>query len=375
MSCAIIRVYYSTFEGCAMAYEGYHYWKNWSSYLGIKDTNILSKFIDCGCMIYKTRHNDYLKKVIKIAEDLSIPFELWSPDQIKSVLPIANLFEFGPAKHFRDNDFGKHQNKIINGSVFFPNGGYVNDPQLATKNLQFATEKNGGEFRFNCNVIDILKKNNNVSGVLLANGEEIYSNVVVNIAGPHSMKINELAGIEHLNNIKTKALKVEVAHVPSPKQFNYEQRGFVVSDSDIGCYSRPDTGNNILIGGEEPECDEKIFVDPDQWDENFTEQWNAQVFRQAQRYPDLPISSNLKGVVSLYDVTDDWIPIYDKSDLPGFYMAIGSSGNQFKNAPVAGLMMSNLIEYCENGNDHDKNPYKMKLQYINKSLNTSFFKK
>ena len=37
-SCAIIRVYYSTFEGCAMAYEGYHYWKNWSSYLGIKDT-------------------------------------------------------------------------------------------------------------------------------------------------------------------------------------------------------------------------------------------------------------------------------------------------------------------------------------------------
>ena len=173
-----------------------------------------------------------------------------SPDQIKSVLPIVDLFKFGPAKHFRDNDFGKHQYKIINGSVFFPNGGYVNDPQLATKNLQFATENNGGKFKFNSNVIGILKKNNRVSGVLLSNGEKIYSNVVVNVAGPHSMKINELAGIEHLNNIKTQALKVEVAHVPSPKKFNYEQRGFVVSDSDIGCYSRPDTGNNILIGGD-----------------------------------------------------------------------------------------------------------------------------
>ena len=32
-SCAIIRVYYSTFEGCAMAYEGYHYWKDWENYL------------------------------------------------------------------------------------------------------------------------------------------------------------------------------------------------------------------------------------------------------------------------------------------------------------------------------------------------------
>ena len=28
-SCAIIRVHYSTFDGCALAYEGYHYWKDW----------------------------------------------------------------------------------------------------------------------------------------------------------------------------------------------------------------------------------------------------------------------------------------------------------------------------------------------------------
>ena len=34
-SCAIIRVHYSTLDGCAMAYEGYHYWKDWSNYLGI----------------------------------------------------------------------------------------------------------------------------------------------------------------------------------------------------------------------------------------------------------------------------------------------------------------------------------------------------
>ena len=95
--------------------------------------------------------------------------------------------------------------------------------------------------------------------------------------------------------------------------------------------------------------------------------------RQAQRYPDLPISSNVKGVVSLYDVTDDWIPIYDKSDLPGFYMAIGTSGNQFKNAPVAGVLMSELIEYCERGNDHDKEPLSINLKYINKDINLNFY--
>ena len=187
------------------------------------------------------------------------------------------------------------------------------------------------------------------------------------------MKINKMAGVEKSMNINTKALKVEVSHVSSPKDFNYEKEAFVVSDGDIGCYSRPETGNHILIGSEDPECDDRIFVDPDNWDENFTEQWQTQVLRQAQRYPSLPISTNVKGVVSLYDVSDDWIPIYDKSDLPGFYMAIGTSGNQFKNAPVAGVLMSELVEYCEKGNDHDKNPLSINLKYINKDIDLKFY--
>jgi sarcosine oxidase subunit beta len=31
-SCAIIRTYYSALETCALAYEGWHYWKNWQDY-------------------------------------------------------------------------------------------------------------------------------------------------------------------------------------------------------------------------------------------------------------------------------------------------------------------------------------------------------
>ncbi|GAB5469420.1 MAG: hypothetical protein Kilf2KO_24500 [Rhodospirillales bacterium] len=38
-------------------------------------------------------------------------------------------------------------------------------------------------------------------------------------------------------------------------------------------------------------------------------------------------------MVDLYDASTDWISIYDKSALPGFYMACGTSGNQYKNAP------------------------------------------
>ena len=372
-SCAIIRVHYSTFDGCALAYESYHYWKNWKSYLDFEDESGLAKFIECGCMIYQTEQNDHLKKVIERAKELNIPHELWDPKKIREMLRIADTDQFGPVKSVDDKDFGNSSGLSLKGSVFFPTAGYVNDPQLSAHNLQRAGEAKGANFLFGKKVIDIIKENGRAAGVVLEDGEKIFSKTIVNVAGPHSMKINQMADVEKDMNIKTRALKVEVCHVPSPAGYNYEKEGFVISDSDIGCYSRPEIGNNVLIGSEDPECDERIYVDPDNWDTNFSEQWKAQVLRQAQRYPDLPVTSESKGVVALYDVADDWIPIYDKSSLPGFYMAIGSSGNQYKNAPLAGIIMAELISSCENGANHDLNPIKLHLKYIDREIDLGFY--
>ena len=372
-SCAIIRVHYSTFDGCALAYEGYHYWKDWESHLEFKDERGFSKFIECGAMIYKTAINKNLKIIMQRADELRIPYEVWDTKTIKKKLEISDINAFTPVKLPNNPDFGKNSGNLTNGAVFFPTAGFVNDPQLSAHNLQRAAENKGAKFLFNKSVEKIIKEGGRAHGIVLADGATITSQVVINVAGPHSMKINQMADVEKTMNIKTRALKVEVAHVSSPQNFDYEKSGFVVSDGDIGCYSRPVTGNNILIGSEDPECDDRIFVDPDDWDTNFTEQWKTQVLRQAQRYPNLPISSNVRGVVSLYDVSDDWIPIYDKSDLAGFYMAIGSSGNQYKNAPVAGVMMANLILACEGGHNHDKDPLRMNLKYINREIDLGFY--
>jgi len=372
-SCAIIRVHYSTFDGCALAYESYHYWKNWKSYLDFEDEIGLAKFIECGCMIYQTEQNEYLKKVIDRAQELNIPHELWDSQKIKEMLRIADTDQFGPVKGIDDKNFGNSSGLSLRGAVFFPTAGYVNDPQLSAHNLQRAAEAKGADFLFGKKVIEIIKENGRAAGVVLEDGRKIFSKTIVNVAGPHSMKINQMADVEKDMNIKTRALKVEVCHVPSPVGYNYEKEGFVISDSDIGCYSRPEIGNNVLIGSEDPECDERIYVDPDNWDTNFSEQWKAQVLRQAQRYPDLPVTSESKGVVALYDVADDWIPIYDKSSLPGFYMAIGSSGNQYKNAPLAGIIMAELISSCENGANHDLNPIKLHLKYIDREIDLGFY--
>ena len=93
----------------------------------------------------------------------------------------------------------------------------------------------------------------------------------------------------------------------------------------------------------------------------------------AQRIPGLPIPEQARGVVDLYDVADDWIPIYDASDLPGFYMAIGTSGNQFKNAAVAGALMAALIEACEGGRDHDADPLCFHLKHTGRDIDLGFY--
>ncbi len=174
--------------------------------------------------------------------------------------------------------------------------------------------------------------------------------------------------------MSTRALRHEVSHVKAPVDIDYGNGGFVYSDSDISTYARSEVGGNILLGSEDPECDTQEWVeDPDNYNTEFTDQNKTLAMRFAQRLPSLGIPEQAKGVVALYDVTEDWIPIYDKSDLPGFYMACGTSGNQFKNAPVAGKMMTAIIEACENGHDHDEDPIMFELENIGHTISLGTF--
>lgn len=62
-----------------------------------------------------------------------------------------------------------------------------------------------------------------------------------------------------------------------------------------------------------------------------------------------------KGVTGVYNVAEDWTPIYDKTDAPGFYVALAPD-NQFKNVPRAGKSMAAIVVGVENGHDHDSDP-------------------
>ncbi|MFQ5612809.1 MAG: NAD(P)/FAD-dependent oxidoreductase [Anaerolineae bacterium] len=373
-SCAIVRAHYSTYDGVALAYEGFFYWKDWENYLETKDERGLARYVNCGTILLKTRGHDY-RKVLTQYRNIGVAHEEWDLETLRQRMPIYSTKSFWPPTRPEDDSFWIEPEEEIEGAIYTPDSGYVTDPQLATHNLKVAAEAYGARFLLGQEVVQIRRDAEKVLGVTLAGGQQIDAPMVVNIAGPHSFIINRMAGVEEGMNIKTRALRHEVHHVPSPQGFNFEQDGIHTSDGDTGLYFRPETGNSILVGSEDPECDPQVWIeDPDHFNRQITEaQWKAQVYRLAKRIPELGIPNQKRGVVDLYDVSDDWLPIYDKSDLQGFYMAIGSSGNQFKNAPPAGWLMAELIDRCQKGQDHDRDPVVVTCRYTGLELNLGFY--
>ena len=370
-SCAIIRTHYSTLNGAALAKSNYPFWEHWADYLGADDGEILATYREVGCCYTCFESNDYGRRLEDIANTLDIPYEVWTPAKMRANLPIMSPGHFHPAKSADDPAFGA-QRGDLRYVLFFPKAGFINDPMLATRNIQSAARRHGATFFMGERVVDVLKRDGRVSGVALRSGRTLHAPVVVNAAGPHSYKVNDMAGVTGGMNIATRALRVEVAHVPSPVGFDFEADGLICSDADIGGYWRPEIGNKILVGSEEPECDPLDWVDPDDYNTEVTDQARLQAMRAAQRFPALGIPNRVQGIADLYDTSDDWIPIYDHSDLRGFFMAVGTSGNQFKNAPVVGMMMAALIDYVEDGNDHDARPFRYALPNMDFTLDMSF---
>ncbi len=386
-SCAIIRFSYSTYDGVAMSWEGQHYWSNWAQYLGGEvDERGLARFIQCGTALLKKPDGGHHEKVIPLLTELGIPFEDWSLEQLAERFPAFDGSMFGPPKRPDDDGFWAEPTGTLLGAVWTGQSGYISDPQLSAHNLQRAAEAVGGRFRFATEVTAVTTDQGRVTGLSVrpsgtdADGgepvvETLTAPVVVNVAGPHSFVVNRMAGLDGTMKINTRALRHEVHHVASPPGVNYEATGCHVQDGDTGIYIRPEAGDNILIGSEDPACDPREWVeDPDHFERQITPaQWEAQVLRLARRMPDLGVPNQRRGVVDLYDVADDWIPIYDKTDLGGFYVAIGTSGNQYKNAGVAAHCMAELIEAVEAGHDHDAEPLVVPGRYTGLELHLGSF--
>ena len=342
-SSAVIRFNYSTWDGVALSWESKHCWEKWADHLEGVDEAGMARFHRVGKAFLNVDVAP-MDRVLEMFDRAGIPYEVWDADELARRVPGLHPGRFWPPKRIDDPAFWEDTDKRL-GALWTPDAGFVDDPGLAAVNLANSARRRGARFQFGRQVMAILG-DDAVAGVHLDDGTTVNAPVVVNAAGPWSGKLNALAGVGAGWTVSVRAMRQEVHQVVAPPGYNDGGIGPCVADLDLGVYMRGTPGNGLLVGGTEPECDELQWVDdPDAINPNPTQQvFQAQVTRAARRLPELGVPGTAVGIAGVYDVTDDWSPIYDGTEREGYYVAIGTSGNQFKNAPMVGRLLRAVID-------------------------------
>lgn len=371
-SSAVIRFSYSTIDAVRLSWESKFHWEHWRETIGHYDDSC-ARFVKTGLLVLESPVTP-LSAVRAHFDAVGVPYEALGTAALAARFPDLDLGRFGPPKRIADPAFWDRATGEPLTGYLTPDAGYVDDPALAAHNLMVAAQAHGAEFRFRCAVTGFVDTGGRVDGVVTASGDVLPAAYVVNAAGPHSAVVNRLAGLP-ASGIQTRALRQEVHVVRAPSPFDVEGGGVAIGDADLGTYMRPHLGGTLMIGGLEPECDPLEWIgDPDQFNEYPTaEGWEAQTTRAARRLTSLGVPPSPSGLAALYDVSDDWMPVYDRSDREGFYVAIGTSGNQFKNAPVVGDLMATLIDAVEAGHDHDSDPITFTGPYTRQVIDLGAF--
>lgn len=373
-SCGIVRRFYSTPTMTAMAHEGASVWARWREHLREDESRDVARFERPGMLFIRRVIDEDVKRIVAHMREIGVDVELLSADEVAERFPFLDVASHSPVRRPEDDDFFEPTGRRIAGGVYEPDSGYVISPHLATLDLRAAGEREGVRFRLGQRVSKIQREEGGFR-LQLEDGSELSTEALVNAAGPHSVVVNRLAGATLPT--ETRPLRREVHAVGNPR---YTEEGGaavpVVGDLDSGVYFRPEgVGQDLVVGSVEPECDTLEWVDdPDEHDESCTpEGFERQVLRLMKRFPDVQLGGR-RGIAGLYDVSVlDWNPVLDKTDVPGYYVAIGTSGSSFKTAPVIGAVMAELIDACQGGRDHDRDSLKITLPNVGFEVDMAFF--
>ena len=90
-SCAIVRAHYSTWDGVAMAYEGFFYWDDWNKYLEVEDERGMAKYMKTGSIMFMLKGADHSKKSLNLFKEIGVEHEIWDLETLKKKMPIYSM--------------------------------------------------------------------------------------------------------------------------------------------------------------------------------------------------------------------------------------------------------------------------------------------
>jgi len=307
-SSGLVRMHYDVEVDSALAWESFHFFKNWRERIGGECGFTRTGFLQ----IVTPDKNQQLRGNVDMQKRLGILTEVITAEDVKELAPM-----------FKTNDFEL--------AAYEPESGYA-DPTSATNSFIMNAKACGSVLLQGCEVTGIRVSGGKVVGVDSARGS-FDAPIVVNCAGTFADHIGRMVDIE----IPLDTWSHDVAFVKRPSKVGMHP---AVIDDALSMYFRPE-GELTLIGledynriGEPPES-ELGRVDP--------EFVMRAIDRICERVDGMEEGSLHSTHVGRDGLTPDQRAIIDQAGPDGFYVACGFSGTGFKLSPAVGVCMSELI--------------------------------
>lgn len=278
---------------------------------------------DCGFVrtgflrTVKPHNQEKLKANVAMLQDLGVNTWLVSHDEIREMAPYLNADD-------------------IPFAAYEPDSGYA-DAHLTTMGFANAARRNGARIYQGVEVTGVAMDGDRVTGVQTPQGN-ISAPVVVNAAGPWGGLIAAMAGVR----LDTTIIHHQVAVVEVPPEVPWPLP--TVIDRLQHIYIRSETGRLILVGASH----DNYAIGPDQLDtynERLTYETQYRVLeRLCTRIPSMDTGAVRRGHAGVILVSQDKHGLLGPAPgVEGFYCAVGLSGHGFKEAPVIGQAMAELI--------------------------------
>jgi len=307
-SSGLVRMHYDVEVDSALAWESFHFFKNWRERIGGECGFTRTGFLQ----IVTPDKNEQLRGNVEMQKRLGILTEVITAADVKKLVP-----------KFKTHDFEL--------AAYEPESGYA-DPTSATNSFIMNAKACGSVLLQGCEVTGIRVSRGKVVGVDSGRGS-FDALIVVNCAGTFADRIGRMVDIE----IPLDTWSHDVAFVKRPSKVGMHP---AVIDDALSMYFRPE-GELTLIGledynriGEPPES-ELGRVDP--------EFVMRAIDRICERVDGMEEGSLHSTHVGRDGLTPDQRAIIDQAGPDGFYVACGFSGTGFKLSPAVGVCMSELI--------------------------------
>ena len=306
---AILRMHYSNEVTSLFAWKSLEIFKNFEDITGTPSGYTRTGYF----LIVDGDNRQAMQANVAMHKELGIATDIVSIEDAKDIAPMLAL---------EGNEYFAYE----------PESGYA-DPYSVTTGYARRAREMGARIQDATTVTDVEVTNGKVTAVLTPD-ERIETPIAVVAAGPWSKPLLDKIGVDV--PLDTVRHQVVILRRPNDIVPEHPAIGDIVNDFS----TRPDIGNRSLIGVGEDES-----AGPDEYNQGLDMPMVEQAFANlAKRIPGMANALFQGGWSGLFTITPDWHQIMDKVEgIDGLYCAVGFSGHGFKESPMIGLTMAELI--------------------------------